>query len=109
LDKGVADHPIFGQRADWLIWGGRTTLMFFGGGPAIPKRPKINIYKKKKFGFWGWLDHPKGLGVVLTTPYGRYGGGPATPKAFGGDFGHPKLAIGVVRSPQIGQGDKWGG
>jgi hypothetical protein len=31
----------------------------------------------------GGRTTPKGLGVVLTTPYGRYGGGRATPKAFG--------------------------
>jgi hypothetical protein len=31
-----------------------------------------------------------GLGVVSTTPYGLYGGGSATPKAFGGGLANPR-------------------
>jgi hypothetical protein len=65
LAKWVAGPP------PWPIWGGRTTLVEFGGDPATPKsavwggsatpkRPR-NQKKKKRFGFWRWSDHPQRL------------------------------------------------
>jgi hypothetical protein len=78
-------------------------------GVKMSKIPLINFFffkKKKKKKIWGGRSHPIGHLGVAGHPHLAKWGWPATPKPFGGGFGHPPIwPMGVVRPPPFGP---WG-
>jgi hypothetical protein len=102
LPKEVAAHPLLAKWVagppPWPIWGGRTTLVEFGGDPATPDRPYgvvrpplkgLETKKKKKgLGFGGGRITPKGFEQPPDRPYGVV---KTTPRRLGpwGWSGHP--------------------
>jgi hypothetical protein len=69
-----------------------------GGSPATPKGPKKKRKKKRKNGyalkwvldFWGWPDHPQGLGGGFSHPLRPLWGSQSHPKPLGGGSATPK-------------------
>jgi hypothetical protein len=76
----LTGQTIFLKNFDLAVGGGRSTPMAMGwhrpppfdrsvvaeatpmalGGGSATFNSQINFFKKKLFGLWGWLDHPKG-------------------------------------------------